>query len=549
MLPFTTAGSTQWQVVSWQAYGIAALVSGMGLLLVRPRLRSARATAAAGAITLVVYAVIAAVSVMAAIMLLPELRSPDRPLLLGSAQSVFLYAVASTGAGGVAAWTLSWRARLRQTLRESRLRARQAQQALLDQRDVDARLRVAGARVITEQIQAPLRCLLDSLDQRTGPALREAAGEVRRIAEQEVRPASHALHSVDPLDASEGNEETIGSGIAWWRLAPLRQSLPVVGIWLLSVPGAVLIPATGPGPIWAGIPDLVVLAVGLVLLRMVLRSLRWVRRLLQWALLTAGLAIVGAGAGIAFAIALGEAWSSLIATGAIVHVISGVALSLGRGWGAAMTDEIAQAQQATLQARTSLAREVAAIDQTRRFAADILHSRVQTRLLAIADLLGFAAAGNTGDLPRAVEELRDTCESTLPEVLQVLTDGNRPQATFDETIHELLPDVAVHGARNVDQLVDTHEVLYGVVLEACSNAVRHGGASVVDIRVDDDSSMLRVRDNGAGVPAEVEPGLGLSATAVHFPGWTMERVDGWTELRLPMNSNNHHRAAEATSAR
>jgi len=549
MLPFITAESTQWQVVTWQAYGIVALVSGIGLLVVRPGLRNARATAAAGAMTLVVYAVIAAVSVIAAIALLPELRSPTPPLRLSPAQFIVLYAVASTCAGGVAAWTLSWRARLRKTLQESRLRAQLAQKALLDRRDVDAGLRVAGARSIAAKIQSPLRRVLERLEQEANPALWEAAGEVRRIAEKEVRPTSHALHSVNPLDESKGNDETIGSQVSWFRSAPLRQELPVLGIWLLSVPVGVIIPATGSGPIWAGIFELIVLAVGLLLLRMVLRSLRRVRRLFQWILLSAGLATVGACEGIAFAVALGEEWTSLIATGAIGLVINGVALSLGRGWGAAMADEIARAQQATLEARSALAREVAAIERTRRLAADMLHSRVQTRLLAISDLLEFAAAGNILDLRRAVEELRDTCDNTLPEVLQVLADDNHAQAAFDEIVHELLPEVAVHGTRYVDQLVDAHEVLFGVVLEACSNAVRHGGANVVEIRFDRGYSMLRVRDNGVGVPAQVEPGLGLSATAAYFPGWTIERVQGWTELRLPMSGHLHHFAPEATIAR
>ena len=549
MVPFTTAGSAYWQRVSLQAYGVAAVVSAIGLLAVRPWLRGLRATSGSGVVVLVTYAVIAAASVIAAIVVLPDLWSNDRPALIGSVESVLLYAIASTGAGGVAAWSLSWRARLRQALRESRLRARQARRALDEQRELDALLRSRGSHEVTTRIAAPLAAVVDSLADRSDDELPATAIELRRIATDEVRPLSHSLHPVEKMNVADNNDDAIGAGISWRVVAPLQQPVPVVGIWLLSVPGALLIPATGPGSLWAAVPDLGVLAVGLWVLRLVLHPCANARRVVQWLLLVAGLAIVGAAAGIAFAVALGEPWTSLIATGAIVHVISGVALSLGRGWGGAMRAEIAHAQQEALLARSSLTLEIANIDRSRRHAADVLHSRVQSRLVAIADLLGFAAAGNREDLQRALEELRDTCDNTLPEVIRILEGERSADVAFSELICSMWPNVEIRCDSDVDARANDDDVLAGVLLEACANAIRHGNASAIDIEFVDNVSALRVRDNGSGPPADANAGLGMSAIAVYSPGWSLERMDGWTELRLPLVAGPRHSRGAPAIAR
>ncbi|HEY7824095.1 MAG TPA: hypothetical protein VIG24_14740 [Acidimicrobiia bacterium] len=537
MTPFTTTGprASYWQQVSFQAYAVAAVVSGILLLVLRPRMRRMRATTSSGVLALLAYALVAAVSVMVAIAVLPALRAPDRPALIGSAESVLLYAIASAGAGGVAAWTLSWRAELRRALRDSRLRAAQAQRALDEQREFDTQLRAQGVDRVQGGVLSPLFELNSRLDQRDAEGIGEAAAELRAIATDVVRPLSHSLHPVETV-AREDYDDAIGAGISWRRIHPLRQPLPVLGIWLLSVPGAVLIPATGPGPMWAAVPDLGVLVAGLLALRWLLGRGGDAPRPLQWLMLIAGLAVVGSAAGIAFGVALGEPWYSLIGTGAIVHVISGVAITLARGWGAAMRAETIKAQRATLLARTALTAEVVSIDASRRHAADILHSQVQTRLLAIADLLDFAAAGNDEDLQRARMEITNTCADTLPEVVRVLTGADEAEPSFDELVRGNWPGVDVRGGEVIDSLESGDGVLMGLAFDACANAVRHGGASVVVISREsaDDGERLCIRDNGSGVPADMEPGLGLSAVAVHFPGWSITNSNGWTELALPL---------------
>jgi len=537
MTPFTATGprASYWQQVSFQAYAVAGVVSAVLLIALRPRLRRMRATTSSAALTLLSYAFVAAVSVIAAIAVLPALRAPDRPALIGSAESVLLYAIASAGAGGVAAWTLSWRAELRRALRDSRLRAAQAQRALDEQRDFDAQMRAQGVDRVENDVLAPLREVSARLDESDAEGVGEAAAELRAIATDVVRPLSHSLHPVETV-VGEDYDDAISAGISWRRIYPLRQPLPVLGIWLLSVPGAFLIPATGPGPLWAAVPDLGVLAAGLLTLRWLLRRGGNAARPLQWLMLIAGLAVVGSAAGTAFAISLGEPWYSLFITGAIVHVVSGVAITLARGWGAAMRAETTEAQRATLIARTALNAEVVSIDASRRHAADILHSQVQTRLLAIADLLDFAAAGNDEDLRRARAEITNTCDNSLPEVVRVLTGVDESSPSFEELVRGSWPGVDVRGGEVIDSLETGDGVVVGVAFDACANAVRHGGASVVVIsrEVGAYEERLCIRDNGSGVAADVEPGLGLSAIAVHFPGWSITNTNGWTELVLPL---------------
>jgi len=550
MTPFTATGprADYWQQVSFQAYAVAAVVSGVLLFILRPWLRRMRATTMAGALALSTYALVGAVSVIAAIVVLPALRSPDRPALIGSAESVLLYAIAAAGAGGVAAWTMSWRGQLRGALRDSRLRAAQAQRALAEQRDFDGQVRAEGSKLVLRDVLGPLTTINAQLADEPSAAPPEAAAELRALAADVVRPLSHSLHPVQTV-SEERYSEVIGAGISWRRIRPLDRPLPVIGIWLLSVPGAVLIPATGPGPLWAAVPDLGVLALGLLALRAVLLGRGHIPRGVQWLVLISGLASVGSAAGIAFAVALGEPWYSLIVTGAIVHVISGVAITLARGWGAAMREEITGAQRSALTARTAIAAEVVNLDASRRRAADILHSHVQTRLLAIADLLDFAAAGNSADLVRARAEIANTCEHTLPEVVRALAGADEAPPAFEDLVQGTWPDVEVRGGNVIDECDSGDGVLTGLAFDACANAVRHGRASLIVIshNAADDGAFLSIRDNGVGVAADITPGLGLSALAVHFPGWSITNRNGWTELALPLP--DHQRRGDPAIAK
>ena len=551
MLPFIASGpdASYWQRMSLLAYAIAGVISAIALLLVRPGLQSMRATTTSGVLVLLTYAAVAAMSVLVAIFGIPAFRSPERPDLIGSAASVMLYAIAATGSGAVAAWALGWRSRLRRALRESRLRARQAQSTLDEQHRLDTELRSAGIDQVRDQVAIPLCAISDALRSQDSVNLVDAAGALRSIAANAVRPLSHSLHPVTLIELDEIDDEAQSTTISWRRIAPLQEPLPVVGIWLLSVPGALLIPATGPGPMWAAIPDLGVLALGLLTLRALLRRMsdtnerrfRPLSRGLQWIALIIGLALVGSAAGIAFALALGEPWASLVGTGAIVHVISGVALTLGRGWGAAMRNEIEHAQKQTLQARTELATEVASIDRSRRYAADVLHSRVQSRLVGIADLLDFAAVGNPDDLDRACAELSDTCDNTLPEVLRILKGDGVEEPKFEELILGISTDVSIQGTEVIDRLKKTDPVLSGVALEACANAIRHGKATAIEIthEIHDQASVLRLWDNGVGFSADADVGLGMSAIAIHYPGWFIERVEGRTVLTVPLLDIEH----------
>jgi hypothetical protein len=93
---------------------------------------------------------------------------------------------------------------------------------------------------------------------------------------------------------------------------------------------------------------------------------------------------------------------------------------------------------------------------------------------------------------------------------------------LDEALHRLAENVErafdvqciyeSEGPDQEDQTTATH--LYRIAQEAVNNAVRHGGADDVRIRrlADEEGLMLRIEDDGSGIPNEVlegEGGLGL----------------------------------------
>lgn len=86
---------------------------------------------------------------------------------------------------------------------------------------------------------------------------------------------------------------------------------------------------------------------------------------------------------------------------------------------------------------------------------------------------------------------------------------------------------------------------YRIVSEALTNARRHSGAALVEVRLEHDERMLRltVRDDGSGIPADAVPGVGLRSLRERADelGGTLEIVaadGGGTEIRaaLPLAS-------------
>jgi signal transduction histidine kinase len=150
-----------------------------------------------------------------------------------------------------------------------------------------------------------------------------------------------------------------------------------------------------------------------------------------------------------------------------------------------------------------------------------LHDGAQLRLINTAMLLTLAR-GSLGDadttaraqLSRAVGELAQAVTE-----LRLLAQGVRPPALSRRGLHEALAVLAagtparvrIEG-RPVEVPIAVAEVVYFTVAEALTNAVRHGGASAISVRLRRDAQddlHAEIQDNGAG-GAHVSVGGGLS---------------------------------------
>ena len=89
----------------------------------------------------------------------------------------------------------------------------------------------------------------------------------------------------------------------------------------------------------------------------------------------------------------------------------------------------------------------------------------------------------------------------------------------------------------LDASLATRAALVDVVAEALTNAVRHGGAGAVDVRIalaGEERLAVTVRDDGRSTMPGA-PGMGsrlLDAVAI---GWALEAVDGGSELRVELS--------------
>jgi signal transduction histidine kinase len=175
--------------------------------------------------------------------------------------------------------------------------------------------------------------------------------------------------------------------------------------------------------------------------------------------------------------------------------------------------------QSRAELMTSRARIVAASDEARRQIERDLHDGAQQGLIALSLRLRSAAATPresdqvrteitkvAGELMDLVEELREICRGIHPAILSQA--GLRPAlgALARRSAVPVEMDVRIDG-----RLPGPVEVgAYYVVSEMLTNAAKHAGASVVEVKaeVSGDTLRVRVRDNGAG-GADPRGGSGL----------------------------------------
>lgn len=229
------------------------------------------------------------------------------------------------------------------------------------------------------------------------------------------------------------------------------------------------------------------------------------------------------------------AWqlSQMVAVVAVVLVTS--------GFGAWSNREAAQLAnlRAVVEEEGEEARERSAqIAILARETAQYLHGSLQTRLVGCS--LAMEQASETGDAA--------ALEHALAEALSAL-DTEAPASSLARSVRDevgrkvdlwdgfcafdvVMDDDIAHAAEDA-------VVVGRVVEEAISNAIRHGRASRIEIRVMRDAGdrlLVSVTDNGTG-PQGGSPGLGSAYLAMVSGGtWFMDSSDLGTHVVVPIGA-------------
>jgi two-component system sensor histidine kinase UhpB len=172
--------------------------------------------------------------------------------------------------------------------------------------------------------------------------------------------------------------------------------------------------------------------------------------------------------------------------------------------------------------RESTRRALAAQEGERLRVARELHDELGQTLTAIA--LRAEHAVVNGAHADALAEIAAAAQQSVNEVRRIAREL-RPEALDDLGLvnaliamcaraapdggppirREFAPDLPALGA-------ERDFVVYRVAQEALTNAVRHAGASTIELSLahEDGQVALRVRDDGRGIPERLEEGVGIS---------------------------------------
>jgi signal transduction histidine kinase len=175
--------------------------------------------------------------------------------------------------------------------------------------------------------------------------------------------------------------------------------------------------------------------------------------------------------------------------------------------------------------------------ELRRIERD-LHDGAQARLVAVGMNLGMAEQAMQSDPAAAAEllaEARRGAGEALEE-LRVLARGIRPPILTDRGLEPAVAALTAHTPLTVEVSVDVpsrypsavETAAYFTVAEALANAIKHGNADRVDIRIaaSDDRLVVEVVDDGDGGADSSGPGLtGLRQRA--------EALDGTLQVESP----------------
>ena len=423
---------------------------------------------------------------------------------------------------------------------QARRRALRAEGEGLRRAEDDA---IAKATGIQQRATAQVRSLLlDRLAAIRGGQADELAPGLRADADEVIRPMSHEMVALAPAAPRAG--EGPGAGrIGWadvWNAASLGQPFrPLWGAVLLMVMNASMLTAYNDslarGLAYAAIGGVLIAGVLTLLARFVspwLRTLSAVPR--SAALIASGIGGLVA-AGVAWALIMDatgsdSAWRNPVSImiGGLV-VVLGLAVEQGFRQQADSADAELVATNARLQYAAAVAGAAAWHGERRMSRA--LHGPVQTAVRAAAMRI------DQGDLAGAEELLVDALGHLEPDqqrtgVRDALTGVARAWDGLCTVDVELPADLAAR----IDDDPPLASSVVDICTDACSNAVRHGGATQVAMRAQShgDALELVVSDDGAPDATTGTPGLGSAMLDDVSLEWLRRREGERTVLRATL---------------
>lgn len=438
--------------------------------------------------------------------------------------------------------------------------------ALTGLRERERGERASALATLRDETLEPLRRTLDEIGRRladagdAGRARAEADG-LRRLVEDEVRPASHALLVREvagdtavavPVLLTRRQRARIVLRLATASLAAptwLAVGLPLVIAMLFALQGIGLAFAVVVSASWVAVMT-ACFAIG----RRVLDS-----RLARMPVAAAAATLLVAYEALAVvAMANNWVWGFLSPLGRWIEWPS--LFVLPALWIGIALSRAAQAKREATERRLEAAAEELAEAEARRRqllrheyqrVGRLLHGEVQGALLSVASRLEQAA--ELPAPPRAAEV------EGAADQMRLLAGRIRDAPPESWTAERALVDVVDlwTGAADVRLVVDpaalgrldaapaTRSALVDVVAEAIANAVRHGGAGTIAVRiaaVDGSRLALEVRDDGQA-DAPGRPGMGSRLFDDVSPAWSLVPGPGGAVLRVELVLDEARRAA------
>ncbi len=341
---------------------------------------------------------------------------------------------------------------------------------------------------------------------------------LRALARGPVRDAAHALHPLMSMGETPPRGEFEPPADHWWRLPVLGVPLP--GAWLVCamLPGYVAFIATGASPAPLAL-SIAVIAGAMGILEIARRATRTptLPPPAQWILLVVSLATAGAFAGLIASTSTHQRPADLALVESALLVIVGCLAASARAWrlqSTSMRDEAVRDYVGMHAVSTQVA-NAGSVRQAH--AAQILHSFVQSRLLAAAGELALPA-------PRPVAA-RQAVETVLGADLPAVERALWGEASaFDWESGLYAAGVTTRGVDAVPN--DLRPVVGAVVEEAVANARNHAHATAVEVRasLEEGHLVIEVFDNGSGFPPQQRPSLGFLLYDSACTSWRHERT-------------------------